>query len=325
MDGNAFARRSKKRMSEVSKSSLKRPSNHLSSPSHQSNFSSSRGGGGQDETKSTTSSLDSLDYKHETGISQFLRLRREAWKIRLGSLKINKRLLSTAFKAWAGYKDPDPKLTKEEIERERAFLKEEQERKRKLLQVPKNYFGANSLDSDYIIGELPNLSIHPWTPAAARSHTPTAHTPLRHAKEPGVNDWKTALYTAASPVPNTNILDPVDPLPNQLPKSLNQMYKSAIDSGHATFLRQLLKYRNEHPKKLHPIITSYAMQSGYPTVVKVMLDFGIDPNGTAVLPYTKSRNKKNRCTEKQTYLHRASHRLDGPTMELLIQAGADVR
>ena len=162
-----------------------------------------------------------------------------------------------------------------------------------MLQVPKNYHGTNSIDSDYII-------------------------------EPGVNDWKTALYTTSLPLPNTNILDPIDPLPNQLPMGLNEMYKSAIDQGHATFLRQLLRYRGENAKKLNPLIASYAMQCGYPTIVKVMLDFGINPNGTAIMPYTKSRNRKNHCTTKNTFLHRASHRLDGPTMQLLVQHGAAV-
>ena len=81
------------------------------------------------------------------------------------------------------------------------------------------------------------------------------------------------------PVPYTDKFAPMDPLPPQLPLTMEEMYKSAIDLGKATYIRQLLKYRNEHPKKLSPLLVSYAMQSGFPTIVKVMLDFGISANG----------------------------------------------
>ena len=129
MDGNAFARRSKMRLSEMSKGSLKRPFRHSTTPSRTSQFSSPGSSSHpEDETKSTTSSLDSLEYKGETGLAQFLRLRREAWKVRLGSLKINKRLLATAFKAWTTYQDSDPKPTTEQLKQRRITLLQEEVR-----------------------------------------------------------------------------------------------------------------------------------------------------------------------------------------------------
>ena len=234
-----------------------------------------------------------LEHQDETGLAEFLRLRREAWKIRLGSLKINKRLLRTTFAAWKNYKDPDPKLTEEQLKAARIARVKDLELQRTKLQVPKRYFGKNSCYLDYLI-------------------------------EPGVKQWRNSLWVDSVPVPETNILLPVDPLPSQFPLTMEDMYKSAIDLGQATYVRQLLKYRDENPSTFSPLLTSYAMTSGHPTVVKVFLDFGIDPNGIACMPYTQSRNSVNRSTHNSTFLHRAAHRGDYESMKLLLQFGANV-
>jgi hypothetical protein len=280
-----------------------------------------------------------LERQDESGIAQFLRLRREAWKIRLGSLKINKRLLRTTFKAWSTYKDPDPKLTEAELEAARMAKLAEIERQRTMHQVPKPYFGKNSIHVDYIIepGVMQVRIRESFGREASKVGTVDQDTNLTLSLllalplfspllSPPRTQWKTKLWIDSVPYhPNKgNILKPIDPLPDQGPLTMEQMYKSAIDLGHATYIRQLLKYRGEDPDTFSPLLVSYAMSSGWPTVVKVFLDFGVDPNGIACMPYTTSRKLVNKCTMKSTFLHRAAHRGDYEQIKLLLQFSAHI-
>mmetsp|Transcript_29656 Transcript_29656/g.43774 ORF Transcript_29656/g.43774 Transcript_29656/m.43774 type:complete len:248 (-) Transcript_29656:219-962(-) len=61
------------------------------------------------------------------------------------------------------------------------------------------------------------------------------------------------------------------------------------------------------------------MSSAYPAIVKVILDFCVDPNITVPLhPSIKSK------VSLQTYLHRAAHRGDVESMKILLNNHADV-
>mgnify|MGYP006084685559 CR=1 FL=1 len=258
-----------------------------------------------DDDDSSTSSSHSNDadihsdnelaYPDESALQQFLRLRRERWKIRLGSMKINRRLVNTTFQAWAKYQDYEPKFTQEELLAQRQKIHDEKELNRKAFQLPKPYYGQNSVHSDYSI-------------------------------EPQDQQWKTLRWTdlLTQKYSLPSVYATADPLPFQLPPSRNNCFKIIIDNGHATYLRQMLQYVEETPETLDPLIVSYGITSGWPTIIKVFLEFGVDPNSIAIMPYTRSLAKTNKSTEKNTHLHRAAHTNDVECIKLLIQYGAAV-
>ena len=206
-----------------------------------------------DDDDSSTSSSHSNDadihsdnelaYPDESALQQFLRLRRERWKIRLGSMKINRRLVNTTFQAWAKYQDYEPKFTQEELLAQRQKIHDEKELNRKAFQLPKPYYGQNSVHSDYSI-------------------------------EPQDQQWKTLRWTdlLTQKYSLPSVYATADPLPFQLPPSRNNCFKIIIDNGHATYLRQMLQYVEETPETLDPLIVSYGMTSGWPTIIKVFLE-----------------------------------------------------
>ena len=269
-----------------------------SRPSSASSASSSSSNSQRD---SLNDSSDSLSYPNESGLQQFLRLRRERWKIRLGSLKINRRLLQTTLNAWKGYKDDLPKPTAEERESVRIAALEESERQRRAIQLPKPYHGPNSLHSSYIIEPHPVQ----W-----RSVT-------------WLDLVSDGLAKSSLPPYNVNIQDP-NPLPAQYPPSLFDTYKLTIDKGHATYFRQLLQYMEETPSTLPNRVASYGLLSGWPPIVSVLLEFGISPNSEAAMGYTRSTSSSNPSMKGNTFMHCAAYSGDVVLLRQLLSYGGSL-
>ena len=82
----------------------------------------------------------------------------------------------------------------------------------------------------------------------------------------------------------------------------------AIGRGHGAQLQQLLIYQKRSIYDIPTEVVRQAMSSPHPSIIKVMLEFGINLNGSL---------------NQLPYLHRAAHKGDIQTIQLLLYHGAD--
>ena len=126
---------------------------------------------------------------------------------------------------------------------------------------------------------------------------------------PGVPNWPSDWWTNYIPCPA--------PMENSGMHIQNQGYSKdlnterlmlAIGRGHGAQLQQLLIYQKISIYDIPTEAVRQAMSSPNPSIIKVVLEFGINLNG---------------LLNQLLYLHRAAHKGDIQTIQLLLYHGAD--